>query len=542
MLNMKRGMRICLIFVIIFCLPLSGKLYAAAYLYISNSGEDTLTVISNLENEVIDTVEVGRGPMGLAVTPEGDYVYVANSMDGTVSVIRTTDNSVIETVEVGASPMGVVISPEGDYVYVANSADGTVSVIRTTDNSVTETVEVGAFPVGIVVTPEGDYVYVANSMDGTVSVIRTTDNSVTETVEVGNGPWDVAVTSGGIYVFVTNKTDGTVSMIRIEDNTIVNTIEVGSNPLGITVGLDGDYIYVANNSDNTVSLISTTYYTVIETIAVGNGPWGVAATNDKEYIYVVNNEDNTVSKIRIFDYSTTLFAVGNAPVGLGSFLGGRSPEPPSDLEATEKSYKRIDLSWTDNSSDEFGFKIERKAGSNGEYIRIAVLDENVTTYSDTGLSYYRTYYYRITSYNDVADSDYTNEAYATTEDYETECFFVTVAYGSPFNRHIRIIRGFRDRYLMSNALGKAFVDIYYALSPKAAHFISRHDSMRTSLQFALIPLVWLCWLSLNINQTSTIAFILLLLVLSYAAFLKNLYHFKTISKLQRRSNFNACNV
>ena len=512
---MKRGMRICLIFVVVFCLPLSGRLYAAAYLYISNSSEDTLSVISNLDNVVIDTVEVGRGPMGVAFTPDGEYVYVANSTDGTVSIISTTDNSVSETIEVGVSPMAVVISPDGGSVYVVNSMDGTVSIISTTDNSVIETVEVGASPVGAVVTPDGEYVYVANNADGTVSIISTTDNSVIETVETGNSPWDLAVTSDGIYVFVTNKTDGTVSMIRIEDNTIVNTIEVGSNPLGITAGPDGDYIYVANNADNTVSVIDTNFYIVIETIDVGNGPWGVAVTNDKEYIYVVNNEDNTVSKIRISDFSTTVFTVGIAPIGLGGFLGGLPPEAPSDLEATVKSYKRIDLSWADNSPDEFGFKIERKAGTNEDYTQIAVLDENVTTYSDTGLSYYRTYYYRISSYNDAADSDYTSEVSATTEDYETECFLATAAYGSPLNRHIRMIRGFRDRYLMSNALGKAIIDIYYALSPKAAHFIRGHDSIRTSLQFAIIPLAWLCWLSLNTNQTSTVVFILLLLVLSW---------------------------
>ncbi|MDY6855314.1 MAG: CFI-box-CTERM domain-containing protein [Thermodesulfobacteriota bacterium] len=533
---MKRGIRIFLIFVAVFYLPLSGKLYAAAYIYISNSSEDTLSVISNLDNGVIDTVEVGRGPIGVAFTPGRDYLYVANSTDGTVSVMRTMDNSVIETIEVGVAPMGVVISPDGNSVYVVNSMDRTVSVIRTTDNSLTETVEVGASPMGIVATPEGDYVYVANSADGTVSIIRTTDNSVTETIEVGNTPWDVAVTHDGIYLFVTNKTDGNVSMIRIEDNTLVKTIEVGDDPLGITVGPDGDYIYVANNGNNTVSVIDTNFFTVIDTIEVGNGPWGVAVTNDKEFIYVVNNKENTVSKIRISDYSTTFFTVGIAPVGLGGFLGGRPPEAPSDLEVTEKSYKRIDLSWTDNSSDEFGFKIERKEGSNEEYTQIAVLDENVTTYSDTDLSYYRTYYYRITSYNDAADSGYTSEASATTDDYETECFLVTLAYGSPFNRYIRIIRGFRDRYLMSNALGKALVHIYYTLSPKAAHFIKAHDSIRNSLQFALIPLAWLCWLSLNINQISTISFILLLLVLYYAAFLKNLYRFNAM-KIKAISTF-----
>jgi len=58
-----------------------------------------------------------------------NYIYVANSGDNTVDVVNPSDNSIISTITVGSSPYGVAITPNGNYVYVANSYVTTVSVI-----------------------------------------------------------------------------------------------------------------------------------------------------------------------------------------------------------------------------------------------------------------------------------------------------------------------------------------------------------------------------------------------------------------------------
>jgi len=77
------------------------------------------------------------------------------------------------------------------------------------------------------------------------------------------------------------------------------------------------------------------------------------------------------------------------------------------------SSSQINLTWQDISSDETGFKIERKTGT-GSYSQIATVGANVTSYSNTLLSANTTYYYRVRAYNAAANSDYSNEASATT--------------------------------------------------------------------------------------------------------------------------------
>jgi subtilisin family serine protease len=98
---------------------------------------------------------------------------------------------------------------------------------------------------------------------------------------------------------------------------------------------------------------------------------------------------------------------------LNTFADSR-PQKPNELAATSESGSRINLSWTDNSSNESRFEIERKTGPGGTYSRIANVAADETSYSDTGLSGKTTYYYRVRAINSAGNSGYSNEADAIT--------------------------------------------------------------------------------------------------------------------------------
>lgn len=95
--------------------------------------------------------------------------------------------------------------------------------------------------------------------------------------------------------------------------------------------------------------------------------------------------------------------------------GGTVPSAPSGLSATAASSSQINLSWTDNSNNETGFKIERKTGAGGTYAEITTTAAGVTTYNNTGLSASTAYYYRVRATNATGNSSYSNEANATTQ-------------------------------------------------------------------------------------------------------------------------------
>ena len=268
-------------------------------------------------NIVTATITVGKGPYGgIAVSPNGEFVYVSNYSEGTVSVIKTSDNTVMDTIPVGKGPIGVSVTPDGAFVYVNNYSSNTVSVIDTSDNSVIQSIQVGNYPFGISMTPDGDYAYVTNYGSDTVSVIDTLENTVIDTIQVQDKPWGVSVTSDGAYAYVNNYGSGTVSVIDTSNHAVIKTIPAGGAISGVSVTPKGAYAYVSNYTSGKVSVIDTSESAVTYTIPVGNGPDGISVTPKGAYAYVNNYLDGTVSVIQTSDHSVIdTITVGKQPRG-----------------------------------------------------------------------------------------------------------------------------------------------------------------------------------------------------------------------------------
>lgn len=90
------------------------------------------------------------------------------------------------------------------------------------------------------------------------------------------------------------------------------------------------------------------------------------------------------------------------------------PNAPASLVATAVAYNAIDLTWTDASDNEDGFRIER-LNSAGAWVTVGYKLPNQTSFHDaSGLAPLTTYTYRVIAYNNGGDSDPSNQASATT--------------------------------------------------------------------------------------------------------------------------------
>jgi hypothetical protein len=137
--------------------------------------------------------------------------------------------------------------------------------------------------------------------------------------------------------------------------------------------------------------------------------------------------------------------------------------------------------------------------SGGSYTNI-VDAGNRTDYNVTGLNAGTTYYFAATAYTGTGDeSTFSNETFYTTSGSAPSssgsssgsgCFIATAAYGSGLAPEVAALREFRDRYLLTNRAGQAFVDWYYAASPPVAAFIAEHDSLKTAVRMGLTPVVY----------------------------------------------------
>jgi phosphodiesterase/alkaline phosphatase D-like protein len=157
------------------------------------------------------------------------------------------------------------------------------------------------------------------------------------------------------------------------------------------------------------STSATTGFTQIATTAAGVTTFSdtiglTPATNFFYRVRATNATDGTDSAFSNTANATTL----SPPV---------PPAAPTNLTATAVSSGRIDLGWTDNSSNETGFKIERSTSATTGFVQIGTTTTGVATFSDTtGLTPATTFFYRVRATNatDGTDSAFSNTANATT--------------------------------------------------------------------------------------------------------------------------------
>lgn len=94
-----------------------------------------------------------------------------------------------------------------------------------------------------------------------------------------------------------------------------------------------------------------------------------------------------------------------------------TPPAPTALTAVLSNGLRIDLSWSDNSGSEIGFRIERATVTNnvpGPFAPVGTVGPNVTVFSDTKIAPLTTYAYRVVAFNNLGSSLPSNTVTVTT--------------------------------------------------------------------------------------------------------------------------------
>lgn len=69
------------------------------------------------------------------------------------------------------------------------------------------------------------------------------------------------------------------------------------------------------------------------------------------------------------------------------------------------------------------------------------------------------------------------------------CFIATACYGSYDHPYVKILRAYRDKYLLTTTWGTVFVHFYYKHSPPIARYIEKREALKTVVRWMLKPVV-----------------------------------------------------
>lgn len=226
------------------------------------------------------TVAVGHHPAHVVTDREGNRAFVTNSEDDTISVVDLAAAKVMATLPAGDYPHGLRASPDGSQLLVANVEGGTVSLIALHSLTEVAQIPVGKAPVQVAFLPDGSRAYVSLRDEDAVAVLDMATRAVVARIPVGRGPIQLYATPDGSKVYVANQgsetdPDNRVSVIDVASGTVVATVTTGMGAHGVVVSADGERAFVTNIADGTVSEIDTATDKVTATWQVGAGPNGV---------------------------------------------------------------------------------------------------------------------------------------------------------------------------------------------------------------------------------------------------------------------------
>ena len=350
--------------------------YGYDYLYVSNSGNNTISKINLLFPRTINREEIIPDPKPRTVTnwatstqgvnkPYGikyynNYLYVTNSGSHSISKISVANPTTGTTVNWATSTQGLR-SPIGldlynGYLYVLNSGNNTITKLNLTTPATNPIAIWGTYyryiknpnldyPKGLDIS--NGYLYVSNLGNSTISKISLTDpvnDNYANWATYNQGlniPYGIRYYDN--YLYVTNIGFNTISKISLENPTVdfVDSWATSTQGLNAPTGLDvyNGYLHVANNNPNTISKINLIDPSGDYDPLFGITNQGISSPNDLVFynnnMYVANSgnyyysitEFGSIYKLDLYLISSGGFAGGeptNSTGGTGGASGGTS--------------------------------------------------------------------------------------------------------------------------------------------------------------------------------------------------------------------------
>ncbi len=304
-----------------------------SYIFIANSGEDTVSKLRTSDGSLICKYPVGDNPSRTAVGLNLE-VWVGNRNSNDVTRLNGSSCEVIGTYPVGKAPRGVAIDLDGN-VWVGNSGDNNVMKLDGRTGEILGTYPVGNFPYGALTDYEGN-IWIVNRKSDSLTKLNPDGYEIGTYHVPGANFYGIGIDSKG-NIWVAGYKPGNVYKINGKTGELLGTYHIGGGPRGVAVD-NNDNVWVADSKRNLVHKVGPEGK-LIGSYPVGAGPVGVAVDFDGN-IWVVNRESDDATKLKSSDGSV-----------LGTYPVGRGPYTYSDM--TGYNLRRV------------SFDIELDIGSDG---------------------------------------------------------------------------------------------------------------------------------------------------------------------------------
>jgi YVTN family beta-propeller protein len=104
--------------------------------------ENSVSII-NTKTWTQTKLKVGEHPYCAVASPDNETLYVTNTQDDTVSIIDLNTQKIITTIEVGMTPEGISYDTASKQVLIASWGENKVSIIDARTNKLKGHIKTG---------------------------------------------------------------------------------------------------------------------------------------------------------------------------------------------------------------------------------------------------------------------------------------------------------------------------------------------------------------------------------------------------------------
>ncbi len=258
-------------------------------IYCANTGSNSVTVINQINNQVITTIRVGNSPSVLLYNPTSNKIYCANQASNDLSIIDGNTNNVLNTETVGLNPSALICDSINNKIYCANAGSNTVSVIDGQSNYLITTIPVDAYPTSLV--------YNQNNNNGN-------NYSIVTTVNVGAFPYSLAYNPITNKIYCASWANGRIHIIDgVSNQTIDSLIYFNSGPQSL-VYVDYNKIWYVNFTSDNIKIIDGLTNAISDSIQLSGGTRPFALSTGIGFVYTTSITKN---KVMVLSYMSYLF-------------------------------------------------------------------------------------------------------------------------------------------------------------------------------------------------------------------------------------------
>jgi len=272
----------------------SGVAAGAGFVWVANSGAETVSQIDPATQQVLVTFTVRGGPDDVAVTDNTVWVTTGR---GALWRLEPGDDEFRELPDrlgIGGISGHLDVAAEGSDLFV-QVEDGPLVVVDDSAGSTPQRYEVAGEATDVAV--HGDVVWVYERSEERVARFdRATGDRLGATPVGDAASQDLAATDG--YGWFFRGSDATLIQIRAEDGVAVSEVPMKGSFGAISAGADGVWVMTASSSSGEGNLYrvgSDRAEKIDAPVLLGGLPYDVVAT--PEGIWITNHSGGTVTRL-----------------------------------------------------------------------------------------------------------------------------------------------------------------------------------------------------------------------------------------------------